>query len=97
MSTESKPAGGIKGFLQKTGKAGIWALETGISLGQWTYHYGGQAAFILATTSVVVLMPLLFEITREGQVSSHLGAVGIYCFIYFALCSIPIVFCFVCE
>ena len=69
MSKESKPAGGIKGFLQKTGKAGLWAMETGSSLAQWTYRYGGQAAFILATTSMVVLMPLLFEITREAQVS----------------------------
>ena len=66
MST--KPAGGIKGFLQKTGKFGIWAFESGNSLAQWTYRYGGKAAYILATTSMVVLMPLLFEITREGQV-----------------------------
>lgn len=68
MSKESKAAGGIKGFLQKTGKAGLWAFETGNSLAQWTYRYGGKAAFVLATTSMVVLMPLLFEITREGQV-----------------------------
>lgn len=67
-TTNMSTAGGIKGFLQKTGKAGIWAMETGTSLFKWTYKFGGQAAFVLATTSMVVLMPLLFEITREGQV-----------------------------
>uniref|UniRef100_A0A7S3LEZ8 Mitochondrial import receptor subunit TOM22 homolog n=1 Tax=Amphora coffeiformis TaxID=265554 RepID=A0A7S3LEZ8_9STRA len=67
MSTTSKPAGGIKGFLQKTGQLGIWTYEKGTTVVQWTYRYGGQAAFILATTSMVVLMPLLFEITREAQ------------------------------
>lgn len=61
----SRPAGGIKGFLQKTG---IWARETVPSLVKWTYRVGGKAAFFLATTSMVVLMPLLFEITREAQV-----------------------------
>ena len=66
MST--RQAGGIKGLLQKTGKAGMWAVETGQAVFHWTYRWGGQAAFVLATTSMVVLMPLLFEITREGQV-----------------------------
>lgn len=61
MSKESKPAGGIKGFLQKTGKMGSAVFK-------WTYLVGGKLAFVLATTSMVVLMPLLFEITREGQV-----------------------------
>lgn len=71
MSNSSRPAGGIKGFLQKTGQVGIWAFEQGSSAAQWTYRYGGQAAFILATTSMVVLMPLLFEITREAQVRTR--------------------------
>jgi hypothetical protein len=67
-SSEGKNAGGIKGFLQKLGKAGKWSFDTGASISQWAYQYGGKAAFILATTSMVVLMPLLFEITREAQV-----------------------------
>ena len=71
----SKPAGGIKGFLQKTGRLGMWAIETGNSLLKWTFRYGGQSAFVLATTSMVVLMPLLFEITREGQVRQWLDLI----------------------
>ena len=46
----------------------MWSYETGSAVGQWAIRVGGKAAFILATTSMVVLMPLLFEITREGQV-----------------------------
>ncbi len=29
----------------------------------------GNIGFMVATTSIVVLMPLIFEIMREGQVS----------------------------
>lgn len=47
---------------------GLWVRDTGSSLFKWTYRVGGKAAFVLATTSMVVLMPLLFEITREAQV-----------------------------
>ena len=68
MSATSKPAGGIKGFFQKTAQLGVWTYDKGTTVVSWTYRYGGQAAFILATTSMVVLMPLLFEITREAQV-----------------------------
>ena len=28
----------------------------------------GKVGFVVATTSIVVLMPLIFEIMREGQV-----------------------------
>jgi hypothetical protein len=71
MSKESKPAGGIKGFLQRTGKLGLWVRDTGSSAVKWTYRVGGKTAFMLATTSMVVLMPLLFEITREAQVREY--------------------------
>jgi hypothetical protein len=32
------------------------------------YKWGGKVAFVLATTSMVTFMPLLFEIAREQQV-----------------------------
>jgi len=72
MSSASKPAGGIKGFLQQTAQFGMWTYEKSTTVAHWAYRYGGQAAFILATTSMVVLMPLLFEITREAQVRNTL-------------------------
>ncbi len=60
--------GGIKGFLTRAGKSfyagGMFAKEKA-----WTAaQYGGRFCFVVATTSIVVLMPLIFEIMREGQV-----------------------------
>ena len=76
MSTQSRPAaGGIKGFIQRTGKlvigTGTWIAQTGA---MFTYKWGGHAAFVIATSSVLVLMPLLFEISREGEARFPLSA-----------------------
>lgn len=68
----SKPSGGLKGFFQKTGtflvEHAAVVRARGLVLLKWGYETGGSVAFALATTSMVVLMPLLFEIAREGQV-----------------------------
>lgn len=62
--------GGIKGFLTRAGKSfyagGLFAKEKAWTVAQ----YGGRFCFVVATTSIVVLMPLIFEIMREGQVRS---------------------------
>mmetsp|Transcript_12219 Transcript_12219/g.17610 ORF Transcript_12219/g.17610 Transcript_12219/m.17610 type:complete len:112 (+) Transcript_12219:87-422(+) len=59
--------GGMKGFLSKAGKSfyagGVWARDMAF----WTAQKSGRVGFILATTSMVVLLPLLFEIGRETQ------------------------------
>ena len=61
-------SGGIKGFFQRAGKSfksgGIFARDST----WWLVHKGAQIGFIIATTSMVALVPLLFEIAREGQV-----------------------------
>jgi hypothetical protein len=69
-----KAVGGIKGAIQR---GGSWCLETawvvrekGMVCLKWGVRVGGSLSFALATTSMVVLMPLLFEIAREGQVRS---------------------------
>lgn len=63
--------GGIKGFLTRAGSSfyagGLYAREKGA----WLAQKAGRIGFIIATTSIVTLMPLIFEITREGQVCSH--------------------------
>jgi hypothetical protein len=68
----SRPSGGLKGIIQRTGKlfyaGGIFVRDSGTTLFRYGYEYGGRVAFGLATTSMIVLMPLLFEITREVQV-----------------------------
>lgn len=60
--------GGIKGFLTRAGASfyagGLFMKEKG-----WVWaKKAGNVGFMVATTSIVVLMPLIFEIMREGQV-----------------------------
>jgi hypothetical protein len=68
----SKPSGGLKGLLQTTGKtifsAGVIVRDYGTIAARWGYKIGGNVAFVMATTSMIVLMPLIFESTREVQV-----------------------------
>ena len=69
--SSSGGGGGIKGFLTRAGSSfyagGLYAREKGA----WLAQKAGRIGFIIATTSIVTLMPLIFEITREGQVCSH--------------------------
>jgi len=59
--------GGLKGFFLKAGKSfhtgGMFATEQSVWLAEKLCKIG----FIIATTSIVALMPLIFEIAREGQ------------------------------
>jgi len=68
MAAKKSSGGGIKGFLTRAGSSfyagGIYAKEKGF----WLAQKAGRIGFIIATTSIVTLMPLIFEITREGQV-----------------------------
>lgn len=65
-------SGGIKGFFTNAYKS---FSEGGGVAKDWSLWAAGTAAkvgFIIATTSMVVFMPLLFEIGREGQVNISL-------------------------
>eukprot|EP00584_Thalassiosira_punctigera_P010460 CAMPEP_0172531480 /NCGR_PEP_ID=MMETSP1067-20121228/4873_1 /TAXON_ID=265564 ORGANISM="Thalassiosira punctigera, Strain Tpunct2005C2" /NCGR_SAMPLE_ID=MMETSP1067 /ASSEMBLY_ACC=CAM_ASM_000444 /LENGTH=109 /DNA_ID=CAMNT_0013315865 /DNA_START=129 /DNA_END=458 /DNA_ORIENTATION=+ len=67
MPPSQPKEGGIKGFLSRAGKSfyagGLYFREK-----SWTVaKKAGNVAFVVATTSIVVLMPLIFEIMREGQ------------------------------
>ncbi|EJK53474.1 hypothetical protein THAOC_27088 [Thalassiosira oceanica] len=63
----STTEGGIKGFFTRAGTSflagGLYAKEKAWTLAKM----GGKVGFYVATTSIVVLMPLIFEIMREGQ------------------------------
>jgi hypothetical protein len=68
MPSSQPKEGGIKGFLSRAGLSfyagGMYCKEK-----SWiAARMAGNLAFIVATTSMVVLMPLIFEIMREGQV-----------------------------
>mmetsp|Transcript_1904 Transcript_1904/g.4690 ORF Transcript_1904/g.4690 Transcript_1904/m.4690 type:complete len:114 (+) Transcript_1904:131-472(+) len=66
-SASASSPGGIKGFFQKAGKSffvgGMWAKDAS----WWLLQKGGTFGIFLASTSMVVLMPLVFEINREVQ------------------------------
>jgi hypothetical protein len=68
----AKSAGGLKGLIQMTGKtvygASLVVRDYGTLAARWGYKYGGFVAFTVATTSMIVLMPLVFESIREVQV-----------------------------
>lgn len=66
MSTQR--VGGLKGFFQRAGKsfsqAGGLAKDWSMKLAP----YVGRIGLFLASTSMVVLMPMIFEINREHMV-----------------------------
>ena len=74
----SKPSGGMKGIIQRTGKTifsvGLMVRDFGTVATRWSYKIGGNIAFVMATTSMIVLMPLIFESTREVQVCERIAS-----------------------
>jgi hypothetical protein len=68
MDTNKKEVKGLKGFFLRAGRS-FWdggMLATNSSL--WMAKWAGKIGFVIVTTSMVVLMPLFFEIGREAQV-----------------------------
>ena len=67
-SSPNAPVGGVKGFFMKAGKsfysAGLFAKDAS----WWLAQKGGTWGLMIASTSMVVLLPLFFEINREAQV-----------------------------
>lgn len=71
QSDQQKPVGGgLKGFFQRAynsfEKGGLFAKDWSL----WAATKGARIGLFLASTSMVVLMPLIFEINREVTVSS---------------------------
>jgi len=67
--------GGIKGFLTKAVKSFTAGGTVAKDCAYWLAQKGGQIGIILASTSMVILLPLIFEINREVQVRL-LGLLG---------------------
>ena len=66
--SSEKNVGGLKGFFIKAGKS---FYQGGLVAKDWSYtaaQFGAKWGLILASTSMVILMPLRFEINREVQV-----------------------------
>ena len=64
----TKKSGGLKGFFQRAGKSfatgGVFAKESST----WVAQKLAKIGFVLATTTIITIMPLIFEISFEGQV-----------------------------
>jgi hypothetical protein len=83
MSSVEKKRGGVKGLVRSTGKViyggGLKVKEQGYVWLKWGYSFGGYWAFQVASVSMIVLMPLLFEIMREQKVRSESNCCGQLC------------------
>lgn len=66
-ASSDKPVGGIKGFFWKAGNSFYSAGMQARDWSWWLAQKGGHVGIILASTSMVILMPLIFEINREVQ------------------------------
>jgi hypothetical protein len=64
----TKSQGGLKGFFTRASKSfvtgGLFAKDQGV----WIMQKLARVGFIVATTSIVTLFPLIFEISRENLV-----------------------------
>ena len=67
---ETTGGGGIKGFLDKANKPFYFGCLFIEDLGLWSAKTSARFVFVIAATSIVVLMPLIFELVREGKVSN---------------------------
>jgi hypothetical protein len=70
-SDAAPPVGGMKGFFLKAGKSFTAGATVGREWSWWLIQKGGTVGLFLASTSMVILMPLIFEINREVQVCMY--------------------------
>ena len=77
--TKTAP-GGIKGFLTNAQSSFRQLGNLSKDWGWYVAQKSGRIGFVVATTSIVVLMPLVFEISRETQVSHSYSISSSCCF-----------------
>jgi uncharacterized membrane protein (UPF0136 family) len=76
MSTSDQTVGGVKGFFLRAGSSFYSGGMLAKDWSWWAAQKGGTWGLFLASTSMVVLMPLIFEINREVQVSQFIVGLG---------------------
>ena len=62
---DSNQSGGIKGFFNRAASSFQQGFQFSREWSYWLAQRGGTVGLFLASTSMVVLMPLIFEINRE--------------------------------
>ena len=61
----SNKGGGAKGFFTRAATSFQQGFQFSRECAYWLAQKGGRIGLVLASTSMVVLMPLIFEINRE--------------------------------
>ena len=65
MAPTKAKSGGVKGFLNRAASSFQQGFQLSRQVSIWLLQKGGTIGLVLASTSMVVLMPLIFEINRE--------------------------------
>lgn len=63
--TKDSGTGGVKGFFNRAASSFQKGFQFSREWSYWLAQKGGTIGLLLASTSMVVLMPLIFEINRE--------------------------------
>jgi len=58
---------GIRGYLQKSFAGAAKITNYGKQLSLWFAANGARVIWVTACTTILVLVPILFEVQREGQ------------------------------
>ena len=70
--TKDSGTGGVKGFFNRAASSFQKGFQFSREWSYWLAQKGGTIGLLLASTSMVVLMPLIFEINREITVRRFL-------------------------
>ena len=65
MAQTKDSGGGVKGFFNRAASSFQKGFQVSREWSYWLAQKGGTVGLLLASTSMVVLMPLIFEINRE--------------------------------
>ena len=82
MAQTKDSGGGVKGFFNRAASSFQKGFQFSKEWSYWLAQKGGTVGLLLASTSMVVLMPLIFEINREITVRRFVLAVLYIYFIF---------------
>jgi len=79
MAGTKEKGGGIKGFFNRAASSFQQGFQFSREWSYWLAQRGGTVGLFLASTSMVVLMPLIFEINREITVCPFFVVIRYFC------------------
>lgn len=76
MAPTKSKGGGVKGFFTRAATSFQEGFKFSRDAAYWLAMKSGRIGLVLASTSMVVLMPLIFEINREITVRVPVTLIG---------------------